>query len=112
MAIKDARFGIEASIQEAMLRGDFDNLKGKGKPIDLQDYFDTPEESRITFSLLRSNGFIPPELELRQEITQLKETLAASPDPGQRKELTKLINEKQLAFDLLIETHRRRGRGK
>jgi len=38
---------VEASIQEAFLRGDFDNLPGKGKPIDLTEYFNTPEDVRV-----------------------------------------------------------------
>jgi hypothetical protein len=35
---------VEAIIKEAQARGDFDNLKGKGKPIDLSACFETPED--------------------------------------------------------------------
>jgi hypothetical protein len=43
---------VEAIIKDAMERGEFDNLPGKGKPIDLTEYFDTPEEVRLANSLL------------------------------------------------------------
>ncbi len=38
---------VESIIKEAMERGEFDNLPGKGKPIHLTAYFDTPEEVRF-----------------------------------------------------------------
>ena len=38
---------VEAIIKEAQERGEFDNLKGKGKPIDLSAYFETPEDVRM-----------------------------------------------------------------
>ena len=43
---------VEALIKEAQERGDFDNLKGKGQPIDLNAYFETPEDMRLAYSAL------------------------------------------------------------
>ena len=42
----------EAIIREAMERGEFDHLPGQGKPIDLNAYFETPEELREIFENL------------------------------------------------------------
>jgi hypothetical protein len=50
---------VEALITEAMERGEFDNLPGKGKPIDLTEYFETPEEVRIANSILKNAGMTP-----------------------------------------------------
>ena len=47
---------VEAIIQEAMQRGDFDNLRGKGQPLDLSAYFDTPEDVRMAYSILKNAG--------------------------------------------------------
>lgn len=44
---------VEAIVKDAMERGEFDNLPGRGKPIDLTEYFDTPEEVRLANSLLK-----------------------------------------------------------
>jgi hypothetical protein len=38
-------------IQEAMQRGEFENLPGKGKPLNLSDYFNTPEDVRLAYSI-------------------------------------------------------------
>ncbi|HLF73446.1 MAG TPA: DUF1992 domain-containing protein, partial [Anaerolineales bacterium] len=54
---------VEAIIQEAMERGEFDNLAGKGKPIDLTEYFETPEEVRMAYSVLKSAGITPREVD-------------------------------------------------
>ena len=34
----------EAKIKEAIAKGELDNLPGKGKPLDLSDYFRTPAQ--------------------------------------------------------------------
>jgi hypothetical protein len=38
---------VEAAIQEAIARGEFENLPGQGKPVDLTEYFNTPEDVRV-----------------------------------------------------------------
>ncbi len=99
---------IEAIIQEAMRNGQFDDLPGKGKLIDLSEYFDTPEEVRAAYSILRNAGVLPPELELLKEIEELKQTLANITDDGQLFETQVLIQRKQMEFQLLMENSRRR----
>ena len=39
-----------------MERGELDNLSGKGKPIDLTEYFATPEEACLANSVLKNAG--------------------------------------------------------
>ena len=56
MSIESA---IEQKIKEAMDRGEFDNLPGSGMPIDLDAYFNTPEDLRMAYSMLKSNEFVP-----------------------------------------------------
>jgi DnaJ homologue, subfamily C, member 28, conserved domain len=93
----------EAIIREAQERGDFDNLPGKGKPIDLSAYFDTPEDIRNAYSLLKNAGMVPVEIELLQEIAALKERLATTYEEKERNRILKIIREKQLQFDLTME---------
>ncbi|HEX9385323.1 MAG TPA: DUF1992 domain-containing protein, partial [Anaerolineales bacterium] len=59
---------VEAIIKEAMERGEFDNLPGKGKPIDLTEYFETPEEVRMANSVLKNAGMTSREVDLLKEI--------------------------------------------
>ncbi|MGI9055431.1 MAG: DnaJ family domain-containing protein [Pyrinomonadaceae bacterium] len=48
---------VEEIIQKAIENGEFDNLKGAGKPIDMDAYFNTPPEYRVGHSLLKGKQF-------------------------------------------------------
>ena len=59
---------VEQRIQDGMERGLFDNLHGAGKPLNLEDDALVPEDLRMAFRLLRSNGLAPLWVELNREI--------------------------------------------
>ena len=99
---------VENLIQEAIARGEFDNLEGAGKPLNLDEYFSLPEDVRAGFTLLKNSGVIPQEVSLLKEIAVLKEKLSKQTDETKRKNLIKEIADKQLAFDLLMERNRRK----
>jgi hypothetical protein len=101
---------VEAIIQEAQARGEFDDLPGEGKPIDLTDYFNTPEDVRVAQSMLKSAGMIPVEIELLQEIAALKELLASKSDEPENVKICTMLREKQLQFNLLIERQHRQNK--
>ena len=86
MSIESA---IEQKIREAIERGDFDNLSGKGKPIDLDAYFNTPEDLRMAFSIQKSNEFVPEEVEIFKEIAKLKQKLSETADEYEKELLQK-----------------------
>ncbi len=94
---------VEEAIRKAQERGEFDNLPGKGKPIDLSEYFETPEEVRVAQSVLKNAGMSSPEVELLKEIAKLREVLAGTKDEKKQKELQKQIQEKQIEFSLRLE---------
>jgi DnaJ homolog subfamily C member 28 len=58
---------IDQQFQEAQARGEFDNLPGSGKPLNLDDTLFTGDKA-MAYSLLKQNGFAPPEIELAKEI--------------------------------------------
>ena len=98
---------VEAIIQEAMARGEFANLSGQGKPIDLTEYFNTPEDVRVAQAMLKNAGMVPVEIELLQEMAAIKELLDSARDESEKEKLRKALREKQLQFDLLLERRRR-----
>ena len=98
---------VEAIIKEAMERGEFDNLPGKGKPIDLSEYFETPEEVRLTHSVLKNAGMTSREVDLLKEIAELKQILAAVLDEGKKQEIQRQIQQKQVEFGLMMERQKR-----
>ena len=59
---------IDEQIRQAMQRGEFDNLPGKGKPLDLNQ---NPHEDpgwRMTYRILKDNGYTLPWIETRRAI--------------------------------------------
>ena len=64
---KQYRDYIEEQIHEAQKRGDFDNLPGTGKPLNLDDNSYSGDRA-LGYSLLKSNGYAPREVELSREI--------------------------------------------
>ncbi|HEY3476704.1 MAG TPA: DUF1992 domain-containing protein [Anaerolineales bacterium] len=103
---------VEAMIRDAMERGEFDNLPGRGKPIDLTEYFETPEEVRLANSVLKSAGMTSREVDLLKEIAELKHVLAALLDEKKKQEIERQIQQKQVEFSLMIERQKRQRRQK
>lgn len=70
----------EQKIADAIARGEFDDLPGQGKPLDLEDDALIPEESRLAWRILRNAGIIPAELQSIREIAELERLLEADVD--------------------------------
>src|ERR1700686_1026410 len=59
---------IDQKIREAMEQGEFDDLPGKGKPVDTSENpFEDPE-LRLAHRMLRNVGFAPSWIEERKDI--------------------------------------------
>jgi len=59
---------VEKKIREAIEEGEFDNLPGKGQPVDLRENpFEDPD-LRMVHRLLRNAGFAPAWIEERKHI--------------------------------------------
>lgn len=98
---------VEEQISQAMEAGEFDNLAGRGKPLDLETYFRAPEDLRMAYSILKDANFVPAEVELLKEIESLKRQLAGCADAAQRNQIDNAINDKNLSLALLMEKRRR-----
>ena len=58
---------VDAKIKEAQDDGVFDDLPGKGKPLEFTDDSRVPAELRGAYSVLRTAGMLPEEMELKTE---------------------------------------------
>lgn len=56
-------FVAERKIDEALARGELDNLPGMGRPLDLEDDSLVPEELRMAYRILKNAGYVPREVE-------------------------------------------------
>ena len=95
--------GTDEVIRNAIERGEFGNLKGKGKPLDLNDYFNTPEDIRLGYTLLKNAGYIPDEVQLLNQISELKGKISQEKNKSMLKELRKQLRDVQLKYDLRME---------
>ena len=78
------QFIAEKRIEEAQAKGEFDDLPGRGRPLELEDMSHVPEELRMAYKILRNAGCLPPELAERKEITRLVDLLEQCEDEQER----------------------------
>jgi hypothetical protein len=91
----------EQRILEAQRAGAFDDLPGKGKPLELEDLSWVPDELRIGYHILKNAHVLPPEAELLKDIHTLEDLLKYIEDEGERRALAKSIQAKLIRLDLL-----------
>jgi len=98
---------VDDKINEAIARGEFDNLPGKGKPLDLDAYFATPEHLRMGYSILKGADIIPEEMELLRQIEGLKKSLDSATSPTEKKALRQQLSEKLINLNMRMEHNRK-----
>ena len=91
----------EERILEAQRAGAFDDLPGKGKPLQLEDLNWVPEDLRIGYMVLKNAHVLPPEAELLKDIHTLEDLLKHVEDEGARRALAKSIQWKMVRLDML-----------
>jgi hypothetical protein len=91
----------EERIKEAQRTGAFDNLPGKGKPLDLEDLSWVPEDLRIGYLVLKNAHVLPPEAQLLKDIHTIEDLLRHVEDEGERRALAKSIQFKLIRLDML-----------
>lgn len=116
-SVRKGESAVERQIREAIENGEFENLSGAGRPLDLDENPYAPPEWRMTFKLLKDAGLAPDWIEqgkeIRRELLALDRWFAQQQDwhrklPGRMKELPadKLISERERLIRLREETCR------
>ena len=82
---------VEERIRRAQAAGQFDNLPGSGRPLP-PDEPNIPEELRLAYRILKNADCLPPEIEMKKEITQIEELLAGMDDTAEKYRLLKKLN--------------------
>ncbi len=94
-------------IEEAINNGEFDNLP-HGKPVNL-DYLDgLSAEMRTPYTLLKNSGFVPQEVDLLNDIADLRSQLSSTPGEEDRKVLRQKLMDTELKYHLIMETTRKK----
>ena len=85
---------VEEQIRKARERGDFDNLEGAGKPLDLSENPYEPAELRMVMRILKNNDFTPYWIQLGKDIDADTVKLWQEVENFKKYSLT-LVNQKQ-----------------
>jgi hypothetical protein len=83
---------VEDRIKKAQHSGEFDDLPGAGKPLELTDDRHIPEDLRLAYKILRNADFLPPEIELKKEILRTEDLLVNLHDEAERYRTLKKLN--------------------
>lgn len=94
---------VEAKLRAAERAGVFANLPGAGRPLTLDDLDGVPAELRASYILLKTAGFVPPELEARKEWLRLGDLLGACGDTHDRVHLERERRTAWQRYRLLAE---------
>ncbi|MCM3765001.1 DUF1992 domain-containing protein [Neobacillus niacini] len=92
----------EDRIKKAYRDGDFDNLKGFGKPLELEDLSSIPEELRMVYKILKNSGYTEEEHHLRKEMLTIDELIKNCADSSEKEKLVRKLNEKLLRYNQVI----------
>jgi len=94
---------VDQKIKDAIERGDFDNLSNKGKPIDFKPWRNTPQHLRMSYRVLKSAGITPPEVQLKQDIADIRQKLRLTQDKQEKMRLTNRLNELMVTTSIRME---------
>jgi hypothetical protein len=100
----------EQKILEAIKNGEFDNLPGKGQPLNLDDLRNVPPELRMEYKVLKNAGLLPEEMDIRKEITVLEKLLANCQDDDKKAHLRQQLAEKTIMYNIMMEKRRHKTR--
>jgi len=88
--------GFEKIVEERILiaqrKGDFDNLEGAGKPLNLDELSGVPEELKLSYKILKNADCLPPEIEIKKEICKTEDLLAGMDDTAEKYKVMKKLN--------------------
>jgi hypothetical protein len=83
---------VEERIRKALKKGEFENLEGSGKPLDLLEDQMVAEELRLAYKILKNADCLPPEIELKKEIQQTEALLSGMGETAEKYRTLKKLN--------------------
>lgn len=96
----------EERIKKAYEDGVFDNLKGFGQPLVVDDLPGIPPELRMAFRIMKNAGYSSETESLQKEILSIEDLIKRCDDQDEVKQLKKKLNEKMLRFNSLQAKNR------
>ncbi|MBC2716369.1 MAG: DUF1992 domain-containing protein [Desulfobacteraceae bacterium] len=83
---------VEERIKQSQKKGEFDNLAGAGKPLNIEDISRIPEDLRLAYKILKNADCVPPEIETKKEIRNTEALLENMTDEKLKYKTLKKLN--------------------
>ena len=83
---------VEERIRKAQKNGEFDNLDGAGKPLDLEEDRHIAEDLRMAHKILKNADCLPPEIEVKKEIEKTEQLLTGMNGTAEKYNTLKKLN--------------------
>ncbi|HEX6240843.1 MAG TPA: DnaJ family domain-containing protein [Polyangiales bacterium] len=110
MARYPTQDALEAQVRSARERGEFDDLPGHGKPLQLDDLDHLPSEQRLAALLMRSMREVPVAVALVREIRALRGVIEASDSEPERARALGLLQSKLTELNTALKLERLSGK--
>lgn len=83
---------VEEKIKQAVENGEFDQLPGMGKPLDLTDDLPgLPPELKMGYKMLKNAGYISDDHDIKKENITIQELLNCATDGMKKDEFKKKV---------------------
>ncbi len=89
-------------IRKAYEEGEFENLPGYGKKLQLEDLSNVPPEMRMAYKMMKNAGMME-EQQVRSEIEYIEDLIKNAHDDLEEQRLTQRLNEKLLRFNQIMD---------
>jgi hypothetical protein len=83
---------IEERIHRAQQKGEFEDLEGTGKPLIFENDGQVAGELRLAYKILKNADYLPPEIELKNEIKRTEDLLSGMEDTAEKYGTLKKLN--------------------
>ncbi|WP_404431249.1 DnaJ family domain-containing protein [Sutcliffiella horikoshii] len=92
----------DEKIRKAYEDGEFENLPGYGKRLELEDLSNVPPEMRMAYKMMKNAGMME-EQQVRTEIEYLEDLIEGAHSDVEEARLNQRLTEKQLRLQQLIQ---------
>ncbi|KAA0566849.1 DnaJ family domain-containing protein [Rossellomorea aquimaris] len=96
----------EQRIKKAYEDGDFKELPGFGKPLNLDDDLGVPQELKMAHRMMKNAGFTTDEMNVKKEMMRIEDLLRVCDDDLEKQELKKSLSENMLKYNAMLSKKR------
>ncbi|MGM0828706.1 MAG: DnaJ family domain-containing protein [Bacillota bacterium] len=96
----------EQRIKKAYEDGDFKELPGFGKPLNLDDDLGVPQELKMAHRMMKNAGYTTDEMNVKKEMVRIEDLLRVCDDDLEKQELEKSLSENMLKYNAMLSKKR------